>query len=122
MLTPVIEPCGEGCRIHHIKSDSIARDGRDTFIPLRHVSKQKRRIFELEAENRKLREQASEGERVGRMLLEYRDDPPVKTAGPIEGAWYEGGDILAIIMERDEFTTGELLTRLAYLMGVREER
>ena len=77
---------------------------------------------ELEAENRKLREQASEGERVGRMLLEYRDNPPVKTAGPIEGAWYESGDILAIIMEKDEFTTGELLTRLAYLMGVREVR
>ena len=55
-LTPVIEPCGEGCRIHHIKSDSIARDGRDTFVPLRHVSKQKRRIFELEEENAKLRE------------------------------------------------------------------
>ena len=55
-LTPVIEPCGEGYRIHHIKSDSIARDGRDTFVPLRHVSKQKRRIFELEDENAKLRE------------------------------------------------------------------
>ena len=55
-LTPVIETCGEGCRIHHIKSDSIARDGRDTFVPLRHVSKQKRRIFELEEENDKLRE------------------------------------------------------------------
>jgi hypothetical protein len=79
-------------------------------------------IRRLEAENKKLREQASEGERVGRMLLEYRDDPPVKTAGPIEGAWYESGDILAIIMEKDEFTTGELLTRLAYLMGAREER
>ena len=56
-LTPVIEPCGEGCRIHHIKSDSIARDGMDTFVPLRHVSKQKRRIFELEEENAKLREE-----------------------------------------------------------------
>lgn len=55
-LTPVIEPYGEGCRIHHIKSDSIARDGRDTFVPLRYVSKQKRRIFELEDENEKLRE------------------------------------------------------------------
>lgn len=55
-LTPVIEPCGEGFRIHHIKSDSIARDGRDTFVPLRHVSKQKRRVFELEAENDRLRE------------------------------------------------------------------
>lgn len=55
-LTPVIEPRGEGYRIHHIKSDSIARDGRDTFVPLRHVSKQKRRIFELEEENAKLRE------------------------------------------------------------------
>jgi hypothetical protein len=55
-LTPVVEPCGEGFRIHHIKSDSIARDGRDTFVPLRHVSKQKRRIFELETENDKLRE------------------------------------------------------------------
>ena len=54
-LTPVIEPCGEGCRIHHIKSDSIAHDGRDTFVPLRHVSKQKRRIFELEEENAKLK-------------------------------------------------------------------
>lgn len=80
------------------------------------------RLEELEAENKKLREQASEGERVGRMLLEYRDNPPVKTAGPIKGAWYEWGDILAIIMEKDEFTTGELLTRLAYLMGAREER
>lgn len=57
-LTPVIEPCGEGCRIHHIKSDSIAYDGRDTFVPLRHVSKQKRRIFELEEENARLRELA----------------------------------------------------------------
>jgi len=57
-LTPVIESCGEGCRIHHIKSDSIVRDGRDTFVPLRHVSKQKRRIFELEEENAKLREYA----------------------------------------------------------------
>lgn len=58
-LTPVIEQCGEGYRIHHIKSDSIARDGRDTFVPLRHVSKQKRRIFELEEENAKLRELAT---------------------------------------------------------------
>ena len=58
-LTPVIESCGEGCRIHHIKSDSIVRDGRDTFVPLRHVSKQKRRIFELEEQNAKLREQVT---------------------------------------------------------------
>lgn len=55
-LTPVIEQCGEGYRIHHIKSDSISCYGRDTFVPLRHVSKQKRRIFELEEENAKLRE------------------------------------------------------------------
>lgn len=55
-LTPVIELCGEGYRIHHIKSDSIARDGRDTFVPLRYVSKQQRRIFELEEENAKLLE------------------------------------------------------------------
>lgn len=55
-LTPIVEVSGETCRIHHIKSDSIAVDGRDTFVPLRHVSKQKRRIFELEDENAKLRE------------------------------------------------------------------
>lgn len=55
-LTPVVESCGEGYRIHHINSDSIAHDGRDTFVPLRHVSKQKQRIFKLEEENAKLRD------------------------------------------------------------------
>ena len=54
VLTPIVEVSGETCRIHHIKSDSIAVDGRDTFVPLRHVSKQRRRIFELEDENAKL--------------------------------------------------------------------
>ena len=72
-LTPVIEPCGEGYRIHLIKSDSIASDGRDTFVPLRHVSKQKRRIFELEDENAKLREELAKWERLadGIDLPEY---------------------------------------------------
>ena len=56
VLTPIVEVYGETCRIHHIKADSIAIDGRDTFVPLRHVSKQRRRIFELEDENAKLRE------------------------------------------------------------------
>jgi hypothetical protein len=56
VLTPIVEVYGETCRIHHIKADSIAVDGRDTFVPLRHVSKQRRRIFELEDENAKLRE------------------------------------------------------------------
>lgn len=55
-LTPIVEVYGETCRIHHIKADSIAVDGRDTFVPLRHVSKQRRRIFELENENAELRE------------------------------------------------------------------
>ena len=58
ILTPIIEPYGEGYRIHHIKSFSIAHCGRDIFIPLRHVSKQKRRIFELEEENDKLKRAA----------------------------------------------------------------
>ena len=53
-LTPIVDVSGDTCRIHHIKSDSIAVDGRDTFVPLRHVSKQRRRIFELEDENAKL--------------------------------------------------------------------
>lgn len=70
-LTPVVEPCGEGCRIHHIESDSIARDGRDTFVPLRHVSKQKRRIFELEEENAKM---WSELESVGTAAYLYGRD------------------------------------------------
>jgi len=56
VLTPTVEVYGETCRIHHIKADSIAVDGRDTFVPLRHVSKQRRRIFELENENAKLRD------------------------------------------------------------------
>ena len=54
-LTPIVEVSGETCRIHHIKSDSIAVDGRDTFVPLRHVSKQRRRIIELESEIETLR-------------------------------------------------------------------
>ena len=54
VLTPIVEVYGETCRIHHIKADSIAVDGRDTFVPLRHVSKQRRRIFELENENAEL--------------------------------------------------------------------
>ena len=55
-LTPIVESYGEKCRIHHIKSDSIAINGRDTFVPLRHVSKHRRKIFKLEEENAKLRE------------------------------------------------------------------
>ena len=55
-LTPVVELHGEKCRIHHIKSDSMAINGRDTFVPLRHMSKHKQKIFELEEENAKLRE------------------------------------------------------------------
>jgi len=54
-LTPIVDVSGETCRIHHIKADSIAVDGRDTFVPLRHLSKQKRRIFELEDEIETLR-------------------------------------------------------------------
>lgn len=54
-LTPIVEVFGETCRIHHIKADSIAVDGRDTFVPLRHVSKRRRRIFELESEIEPLR-------------------------------------------------------------------
>ena len=53
-LTPIVEMSGDTCKIHHIKADSIAVDGRDTFVPLRHVSKQRRRIFELENENAEL--------------------------------------------------------------------
>jgi len=59
-LTPIVEVSGETCRIHHIKSDSIAVDGRDTFVPLRHVSKQRRRIFELENENAELADMLGE--------------------------------------------------------------
>lgn len=62
----------------------------------------------------------NEGVEVGKALLRYRDNPPIKRAGPIEGTWYTMGEILSIIMDKPEFTTGELLTRLAYLMGVRE--
>lgn len=60
----------------------------------------------------------TESERVARELLAYRDNPPVRQAGLVEGQWYESGDILWIIMApRCEFTTYELLTRLAELMG-----
>lgn len=60
----------------------------------------------------------TESERVARELLAYRDNPPVRQAGLVEGQWYESGDILWIIMApRSEFTTYELLTRLAELMG-----
>lgn len=59
----------------------------------------------------------TESERVARELLAYRDNPPVRQAGLVEGQWYESGDILWIIMApRCEFTTHELLTRLAELM------
>ena len=59
----------------------------------------------------------TESERVARELLAYRDNPPVRQAGLVEGQWYEFGEILWIIMApRCEFTTHELLTRLAELM------
>lgn len=59
----------------------------------------------------------TESERVARELLAYRDNPPVRQAGLVEGQWYESGDILWIIMApRSEFTTYELLTRMAELM------
>lgn len=80
------------------------------------------RLDGLKAENKKLRELMSEGSEVENALLRYRDNPPVKHAGPIEGTWYETGEILSIIMDKPDFSTGELLTRLAYLMGVRERR
>lgn len=54
-LTPIIERSGEECRIQQIKADSLATNGCGTFVPLRHVSKQKRKVIELEDENAKLR-------------------------------------------------------------------
>lgn len=63
----------------------------------------------------------SDSEMVGRALLKYRDNPPLHEGGVIEGQWYEMGEIMAIIMApKSEFTIGEYLTRLAYLMGVDE--
>lgn len=68
------------------------------------------------------RSERPESERVGRALLAYKDNPPTHEAGPLSGRWYELGDVHRIIMApRTEYTTGELLTRLAELMGVRDE-
>ena len=58
---------------------------------------------------------------VGRELLEYRDNPPLHDMGAFDVHCYALGDIIEIVMRPNpEFTTGELLTRLAHLMGVDE--
>lgn len=55
-LMLVLERTDSGWRLHHIEADSIAPGGKGRFVPLRHVSKQRGRIFELEDENSCLRE------------------------------------------------------------------
>ena len=90
-LTPIVEVSGETCRIHHIKSDSIAVDGRDTFVPLRHVSKQKRRIFELEDENAKLkRENKKLRELCKYMKRSLCEADPVDNPCDLCGGWDSG--------------------------------
>lgn len=62
----------------------------------------------------------AESQRVGKALLEYRDNPPCnEVGGTLCGQWYVPGDVMAIIMEPETvFTTADYLTRLAHLMGV----
>lgn len=53
-ITPVFERVdGDKLRIHHIEAGALG-DGIK-FVPLRHVSKKRRRVFDLKDENARLR-------------------------------------------------------------------
>lgn len=72
-LTVVADVDEDGAlSIRHIESDSIARDLRCKFVPIRHVSKHRQRIFELEDETDQLRELCAD---LYAEMITYSDAP-----------------------------------------------
>lgn len=59
----IIVDVNEHVQLKRIESFSLASNTTYTFVPLRHLSKPKQRIYELERENAKLKEQIDKYEK-----------------------------------------------------------
>lgn len=55
-FTPVFQRIGDGLKLHHMEVDCLGYRQPKKMLPIEHMGKHKRRIFELETENAKLRE------------------------------------------------------------------
>ena len=55
-FTPVFQRIGDSLKLHHVEVDCLSHQQPKKMLPIEHMGKHKRRIFELEDENAKLRE------------------------------------------------------------------
>jgi len=54
-FTPVFQHTGDRLKLHHMEVDCMGYRQPKKMLPIEHMGKHKRRIFELEDENAKLR-------------------------------------------------------------------
>ena len=57
-FTPVFQRTGDRLKLHHMEVDCLRYQQPKKMLPIEHMGKHKRHIFELEDENAKLRELA----------------------------------------------------------------